>query len=82
MDGRWRKNPADYETMNFREKDRIYLSVIYGGQGDGTTDNKPAFDRAIVKACQKRAGDNIQVEPGTYLINGPIHLKRQYEPAS
>jgi Tol biopolymer transport system component len=53
--------------------DRVFKLSEYGGQGDGTTDNKPAFDR-IVKACREAGGGQLRVEAGTYLINGPIHL--------
>lgn len=46
----------------------------FGGTGDGSTDNKPAFDRTIT-ACEEAGGGTILLEPGTYLVNGPIHLK-------
>jgi len=45
----------------------------FGGNGDGVTDNKPAFDR-IISALAESGGGNIVIKPGTYLINGPIHL--------
>lgn len=54
-------------------EERFNLSD-YGGSGDGTTDNKPAFDR-IIEACMSAGGGTIHVAPGTYLVNGPIHLK-------
>ncbi len=53
--------------------ERLNLSA-FGGAGDGATDNKPAFDR-IIEACAAAGGGTIHVEPGTYLVNGPIHLE-------
>ncbi len=46
----------------------------FGGSGDGSSDNKPAFDSAV-KACEEAGGGTILVEPGTYLVNGPVNLK-------
>jgi Tol biopolymer transport system component len=54
--------------------EKTFFLSAYGGAGDGLTDNKPVFDSAI-EACAKEGGGIIHVEPGTYLINGPIHLK-------
>lgn len=45
----------------------------YGGKGDGATNNKKAFDKAI-KALAKKGGGTLEVPAGTYLINGPLHL--------
>lgn len=49
------------------------LLTQFGAVGDSSTDCKPAFDKAI-KACKEKKGGKIVVPPGTYLINGPIHL--------
>lgn len=53
--------------------DKVFLLSDYGGKGDGVTDNKAAFDR-ILSECVAQGGGKIVVEPGTYLIEGPIHL--------
>ncbi len=45
-----------------------------GAIGDSITDNKPVFDR-VIAACAEAGGGTIVVEPGCYLVNGPIHLK-------
>jgi Tol biopolymer transport system component len=54
--------------------DRSYRLSDYGAAGDGITDNRPAFERAIA-ACSEAGGGRLVVEPGNYLINGPLHLK-------
>jgi len=45
----------------------------FGAKGDGTTDCKVAFDKAM-RACAKKNGGTIVVPKGNYLINGPIHF--------
>lgn len=54
--------------------DRDFILSDFGGSGDGQTDNKSAFDQ-ILAACREAGGGRIVVTPGTYLINGPIHLE-------
>lgn len=54
--------------------DRSFLFSEYGGVGDGTSDNKKAFER-IIDAIAEQGGGRILVEAGTYLVNGPIHLE-------
>jgi polygalacturonase len=50
------------------------LSITsFGARGDGKTDCKPAFDKAMKRAA-KSGGLHLTVPAGTYLINGPIHL--------
>ena len=44
-----------------------------GAKGDGKTDCKPAFDKAMRQA-DKSGGAHILVPAGEYLLNGPIHL--------
>ena len=51
---------------------QIIITAL-GAKGDGRTDCKKAFDRAMRKAA-KAGGAHIVVPEGTYLINGPIHL--------
>ena len=46
----------------------------FGAKGDGQTDCKPAFDKAI-EACVKAGGGRVVVPNGKWLTNGPIHLK-------
>jgi len=53
--------------------DQIFLLSDFGGKGDGDTDNKGAFDQ-ILSAVAESGGGRIVVEPGIYLIKGPIHL--------
>ncbi len=53
--------------------EQTFLLSDFGGKGDGVTDNKSAFDR-IISAVAESGGGRVVVEPGTYLINGPIHL--------
>ncbi|MFD2163161.1 glycoside hydrolase family 28 protein [Paradesertivirga mongoliensis] len=49
------------------------LLTKFGAVGDSLTDAKPAFDKAI-EACREQKGGKIIVPPGTYIVNGPIHL--------
>lgn len=82
-----RANPSDPWIRAERIVKQIRLPEIpeqqfnlsdYGGAGDGTTDNKPAFDR-ILSACTENGGGKMVVEAGTYLVNGPIHLGSHME---
>ncbi len=50
----------------------------FGGAGDGSTDNKPAFDR-MIEACGEQGGGRMVVPAGTYLVKGPIHLSSHME---
>lgn len=54
--------------------DQSFSLLAHGGYGDGVADNKAVFDR-VIAACLEAGGGTIHVEPGDYLINGPIHLK-------
>jgi len=51
----------------------VLLITKFGAVGDSKTNCKPAFDKAI-KAAKEKKGGKIVVPPGTYLINGPIHM--------
>lgn len=53
--------------------DNVLNLQDFGALGDSLTDNKPAFDSAIEK-CKDLGSGRIVVSPGTYLVNGPIHL--------
>jgi polygalacturonase len=54
--------------------DRDFVVTEFGAVGDGATDCKPAFDRAIV-ACAGQGGGRVVAPKGEWLVNGPIHLK-------
>jgi polygalacturonase len=45
----------------------------YGASGDGKTDCRAAFAKAIAE-CNKAGGGRVVVPAGTYLSNGPINL--------
>jgi polygalacturonase len=47
--------------------------TAFGARGDGRTDCKPAFDKAMKRAA-KLGGLHITVPAGEYLLNGPIHM--------
>ena len=46
----------------------------FGAKGDGKTDCRPAFAKAIKKASHLKDGGKIIVPEGTYYIKGPIVL--------
>ncbi|MBA3481361.1 MAG: glycoside hydrolase family 28 protein [Pirellulales bacterium] len=54
--------------------DRDFVVVDFGAVGDGATDCKPAFDRAIA-ACLEQGGGRVVAPKGKWVVNGPIHLK-------
>ncbi|MCD8290360.1 MAG: glycoside hydrolase family 28 protein [Prevotella sp.] len=51
--------------------DNEMIITKLGAKGDGKTDCKPAFDKAMKQAA-KKGGAHIIVPEGTYLVNGPI----------
>jgi len=53
--------------------DRDFNVTDYGARGDGVTDCKAAFKKAIA-ACTKAGGGRVVVPKGMWLTNGPIHL--------
>jgi polygalacturonase len=53
---------------------RDFTITDYGGIGDGRTDCKPAFNKAI-SACREAGGGRVVVPAGQWLVRGPIHLK-------
>ena len=53
--------------------DRDFNVTDYGAKGDGVTDCKAAFTKAIA-ACTNAGGGRVVVPKGTWLTNGPIHL--------
>ena len=54
--------------------DRDFNIKDYGAVGDGKTDCKKAFDKAMLQCCYAEGG-RVVVPAGTYLINGPIHFQ-------
>ncbi len=46
----------------------------FGARGDGRTDCKGAFDKAMAQAARK-GGIHLLVPSGDYLLKGPIHLE-------
>ena len=46
----------------------------FGAKGDGASDCKPAFDKAMRKA-KKAGGLHLRVPQGTYYIKGPINME-------
>ena len=57
---------------------REFLITDHGAIGDGKTDCKSAFEKAI-EACQEAGGGRVVVPKGTWLVQGPIHLKSNVE---
>ena len=53
---------------------RDYNITDYGASGDATTDCYYAFKTAI-DTCHKAGGGRVIVPEGTFLVEGPIHLK-------
>lgn len=54
--------------------ERVFPLGDYGAVGDGLSDNKTAFESAIL-ACSEAGGGRLLVGPGDYLLRGPIHLQ-------
>src|SRR5262245_34645384 len=54
--------------------DRYYKITDYGAVGDGQTNCRPAFDKAIADA-NSAGGGRVVVPAGDWFIRGPIHLK-------
>jgi len=63
---------AAIKVPSFAERD--FDVTDYGAVGDGKTDCKQAFDKAIL-ACCYAGGGRVIVPAGTYLVNGPIHFE-------
>lgn len=63
---------ANIQPPVFPDQDFVILD--YGAVSDGTTDCLPAFKSAI-EACNAAGGGRVVVPAGTFLVNGPIHLK-------
>lgn len=53
---------------------RKAVITSFGAKGDGKTNCKPAFDKAIKKARSYMQGLHIVVPAGKWFVKGPIHL--------
>lgn len=62
----------DIQAPAFPEKD--FVITDFGAVADGTTDCLPVLKRAI-EQCSAAGGGRVVVPAGTFLANGPIHLK-------
>lgn len=56
-----------------QQPEKSWPVTRWGARGDGITDCKPAFDKAM-QAAAKNGGARIVVPAGVYRIDGPIHL--------
>ena len=63
---------SEIRAPEFPDKD--FDITQYGAKADGTSDSKPAIDKAI-EACVAAGGGRVVVPEGKWLVNGPIHLK-------
>ena len=77
---------AANDSLRFAQRDAILAQITgaslpertltitsFGAKGDGKTDCKPAFDKAMKRAA-KVGGARIVVPAGTYWLEGPIHF--------
>jgi polygalacturonase len=55
----------------------MITDAVYGGKGDGTTDNTTAFQKAIAD-CKSKGGGRVDVPAGKY-STGAIHLDDDIE---
>ena len=71
----WDAVPAILERITPPQfPDRDFSIVDHGAVGDGETDCKPAFDKAIA-ACSTAGGGRVVVPAGEWFVRGPIHLR-------
>jgi polygalacturonase len=54
--------------------DRQFVISKFGAIGDGTSNCKPAIDRAISE-CSRVGGGRVAIPAGEWFVAGPIHLK-------
>jgi polygalacturonase len=74
-DDPWLKADQIVEQIQLPQiPEKVFALSEFGGKGDGVFDNKASFDE-VLRTCKEAGGGIIVVEPGTYLVNGPIHLK-------
>lgn len=71
----WSDVPAILARIRVPEfPQRDFEIATYGAKGDSVTDSLPAL-RAAIAECHAAGGGRVVVAAGTYLLNGPIHLK-------
>lgn len=63
--------PSQRHAVSSQRKSVI---TSFGAKGDGKTNCKPAFDKAIKKARSYMQGLHIVVPAGKWFVKGPIHL--------
>jgi polygalacturonase len=71
----WAQNPSGIlsRIQAPRFPDREFNVQRYGAAGDGKTNCRQAFAKAIAE-CHAAGGGRVTVPAGTYVSNGPIHL--------
>lgn len=71
----WAKMPAILARINPPVFSDYTLKLTnFGGNGDGTTDNRLAFEKAIA-ALTERGGGRLVVSQGVYWVDGSIVLQ-------
>jgi polygalacturonase len=71
----WKNVPAILARIEEpRFPDRDFRITDYGARGDGKTDCKAAFDKAIA-ASSEAGGGRVVVPAGQWFVRGPIHLR-------
>ncbi len=68
-----RRDSVLQQITGARQPGRTIFITRLGAKGDGVSDCKPAFDRAM-RLAEKKGGAHIVVPKGVYLVKGPIHL--------
>ena len=71
----WEQLPSILKKIKAPKfSDKEFLITKYGTVADQVTNNKHAFDQAILD-CSKAGGGKIIIPKGNYFVKGPIHLK-------
>lgn len=63
-----------YSQRHAVSSQRKAVITSFGAKGDGKTNCKPAFDKAIRKTRSYMQGLHIVVPAGKWFVKGPIHL--------
>jgi len=75
LQGGWERVPEILKQIVVPQfPDRDYIITDFGAVGDGKTDCRPAFVKAI-KQCNQDGGGRVVVPKGVFFVKGPIHLK-------
>ncbi len=71
----WRDVPAILARIRAPEfPARDFDVSTFGAKADGVTDSLPAV-RAAIEACSAAGGGHVIIPAGTFLLNGPVHLR-------